>query len=343
MALTMSEIAEKVNVSQATVSRALSNDPKISKNTKLRIKRVADKLGYRCSLAARSLKLGKTNTIGIIIPDLLNPFYVEFLRALETNCYNNNHHTLVVEFGMDFDRQKECLEQLLDRGCDGVIASLFKIEPVRNLIAEFLTQKKPVFIHGLPKDLGSFAVDGTHVDMSKGIELATSHLAEFGHRNIHLIMGQHPEQDESGRIKGLKNGFLKNELKFTQETVAYRYTGNPLEDGFEATKELLRKHPETTAIMGINDMLTIGILQALAEEGLSVPKDISVIGTDNTWICRHWPSPLTSINQHTNECAKVAVDTVFNQLNNGNWDKPKCVNFSTDLTVRKSTGPARRK
>jgi len=342
MTLTMYEIAEKVNVSQATVSRALNNDPKISKSTRQRIRKVADKLGYRYSYAARSLKLGKTNTIGIIVPDFANPFYIEFIRAIETNCHNRKHHTMIVEFGMDFDHQRECLEQLLDRGCDGVIASFFKIEPVKALVGEFLTQKKPLFIHGLPSDLGSLAVDGTNIDMSRGIESAISHLVEFGHRKIHLLMSLHPEQNETGRVKGLKSGFSKRNLDLQPDTITYRYTGNQLEDGFNAAKELIRKHPETTAIIGVNDIFTMGVLHALADEGFSVPGDISVIGTDNTWICKHWPSPLTSIDQHTEECANLAVNTIFNHLNNGNSNKPKYINLSTDLVVRKSTGPARK-
>ncbi len=341
MAVTIYDIAKATKKSHATVSRALNNNPRIGIDTRRKILQVARELGYRPSHFGQALKSGKTRTLGVVIPDFSNPFYMEFLRGVEETCLEHKYQLVTMEYALDAAREYSCLEQMLERRCDGVIAFISRFTPLKNLLEEFWKIHLPCVVAGLPGDVGESKIDGTQVDIGKGIELAVEHLVKLGHRNIVMIASWPKESSGGGRVEGLKVAFAKHGLRYDDESVFVHYTGNQLRDGYEATRELLTKQPDTTAIIGTNDILITGVMRYLSECGLSVPKDISLVGTDNTWIGQYWPVALTSIDCKTQIHAKSAANLLFGRLNDKQWKEPQRLTFTPSLVIRESTGKAR--
>lgn len=342
MAVTIYDIAREAGVSYATVSRALNNHPEVNKHTQKTVRRIAKKLGYRSSFSGKTLAAGKTHSIGLVLPDFANPFYLELLRTIEETCLVCNYQMLTLEYALDAKRERACLEEMLRRRCDAVIASVTRFDDTRDLLEEFWGQL-PCYVVGLPgKDvIGSLMIDGSIVDLSKGFEEAVEHLYAFGHKNIGYVQSVPPENTDKSRNVGLSHGFSKLDLPFDNDAVFSCFSGNQMQDGEKAMTELLSRRPDITAVICTNDMVACGALKAMSNRGLSCPGDISVIGADNTWLATQWHVSLTSIDQNTRELAKTAVSSVFERLNSNDWGQRRVTYSDSSLVVRDSTGPVR--
>jgi LacI family transcriptional regulator len=247
-----------------------------------------------------------------------------------------------MSFDMDPKRERQCLEQMLERRCDGIVTFLTRFGPLKALVEEFWTSQMPFVVVGLPGDIGEVHIDGLRININTGMEKAVDHLVSLGHREI-VMVASWPAESNTGadRFPGLKEGFRKNGIPFSDDNIFFHYTGNQLHDGHVAARELLKRRPKTTAVIGVNDILITGFMRSLQEMGLKVPDDISLIGTDNTWIGQEWPVSLTTIDQKTPELAQKAVETLFLRMNSQEWDEPRHIYLETDLIVRESTGPVR--
>jgi DNA-binding LacI/PurR family transcriptional regulator len=240
---------------------------------------------------------------------------------------------------MDSSRERTCFEQMLGRRCDGIICFVSHLAPLKDLIEEFWISKMPCVIWGLPSDVGAVRVDGCSVDMSIGLEKAVKYLRDMGHRKI-LIGASWPEKNDSGesRLRELSESFSKFGLSFGKENILYRYTGNLLEDGRQVARDYLESHREATAMIGVNDLFITGFYRGITEKGLRVPEDISLIGTDNTWVGQYWQTALTSIDIKAHEGAKIVTDILFERLEAQEWDEPRHICLASDLVIRESTG-----
>jgi DNA-binding LacI/PurR family transcriptional regulator len=336
--VTIYDIAKACNTSHATVIRALKDQPHVNEETRKRIKDLAKNLGYRPSHAGRMLKSGKTNTIGLVLPDFANPYYIEFLRSVETGCFERGYQVVAIEFAMDAKRERMCLEQMLEGRSDGVITFFSRYEPVKKLIEEFWFQKIPCVAVGWPKG----GVDSVSVDVVSGMERVIDHLVELGHRNIVLFNSSPSETGvAASRRTSFERGLRKHELPFSDKNVFSRYTGDQRRDGIDGVQELMKSHPETTAIIGTNDLLIAGVMRGLWKINYRVPEDISLVGVDNTWMGQTWPIALTSIDLRTAELGQLAVKCIFDRMENQSWETPEYVELESHLIVRESTGPVR--
>lgn len=342
MTITINDVAKTLNVSCGTVSRALRGDRRISERTRKSVRLAAEELGYRPAHAAKTLKMGRTDTVGIIVPDLLNPYYVELTRQIEEELSGRQLQSMIFETALQPARERVVLERLLDRRCDGIICHLTRYEPVRDIISQFWQRKMPCVICGLIPDAGHARVDGFSIDMSTGVGMAVDHLVSLGHRRM-VFMASWPEQvSDSGRMFGWSHALQRHGLDIAGNDFITHYTGNQLRDGYDATIELLSRDPSVTAIIGANDFFIMGAMRALSESSLRVPEDMSVIGTDNTWIGRNWPVALTTIDQKISEEASLATRILFDRLDTRLWSDAVQGFIETDLVVRESTGPVRR-
>lgn len=343
MSVTIYDIAKAANTTHSTVSRALRDNPRISLKTREKIKRVARELDYRPSHAGVFLKSGKTHTVSILLPDITNPYYVQFQRALEEECFARNYQVLGMEFALDAKRERACLERMLERRSDGIVAFISRFEPLKDLVEEFWTRRLPCIVAGLPEDIGNIKVDGLYVDINHGVEMAVDHLVELGHRHI-VLAASWPSECNSGkgRFVGLKRGLEKHGLNLTSASVFSRFTGNQVADGHYAAKELFKNHPETTGVIGVNDLFITGFMKGLSEMGLKVPEDVSLVGTDNTWVAQQWPVSLTSIDLNMEKQACNAADILFDRLKKQDWSQPRHAVIKSNLIIRESTCPARK-
>ena len=344
MAITIVDIAKKANTTHGTVSRALRDSSKVNIKTRERIQMIAQKMGYRPHYAGKILKSGKTHTIGVIIPDLTNPFYVELMRAMQDECLGREYEAFCMDYAMDHQRERACLEQMLSRRCDGIITMPSKFDILGDLLNEFWDAKLPCVALGLPADIGDIKIDGIDVDIESGINAAVGHLVSLGHERI-VFAGSWPEESFNAerRFGGFEKAVKEHGLGFSSErNTLYHFSGNQVVDGRVLAETILEKIPETTGIIATNDYLAIGMMQLLNQKGIRVPDDVSIVGTDNTWIGRSWTVPLTSISQRAGGQAKAAVEMILARLEKDEWDDPKHMEWFTSLEVRESTGPAKR-
>lgn len=342
MSVTIYDIAKKAQVSHATVSRALNNHKNVNRYTRKHILDLAGKLGYRPSYVGKSLVTGKTSTIGLVLPDLSNPFYIEFLRVIEQGCMQRGYRVIALEYALDAERERMCMEEMMKGRCDGVVAVIVRFDHVRDLLEEMWGRRFPCYIDGLPfseKEI-NVKVDGSIIHLDKGYARAIEHLVSYGHKRIGFIRSIPPEAGDPGRHIGLERGFA--ELGIENTSVVYsRFSGDHIKDGRDAMADLLREESDITAVICSNDMVAYGAIKTLRSCGLRCPEDISIIGDNNTWLASDGYIPLTSIDQNTSATAKSAVKTIFERLNNPEWAKPKHEHFNSSLIVRESTGPVR--
>ncbi len=341
--VTIYDIAKACNTSHATVIRALKDRPHVKEATRRRIKELARDLGYRPSHAGQMLRTGKTNTIGLVLPDFTNPFYVEFFKGSQAVCLRHGYQLIAVEYCLDINQERVCLEQMLGRRCDGIITMPSRFEPIRDLIEEFWDSSLPCVVIGLPFDLTEGVnIDGLRIDITSGMEAAIDHLVGLGHRNIMMAASWPKECGGCGRYDAFERGLLKHGLPFDpQKNIYYHFTGDQYEDGRQIGRDILKMYPQTTAIIGANDHLIIGMMQSFMMMGVRVPEDISLVGTDNTQIGQNWVVPLTTIDQRATDQANVATELLFERIKRDEWDEPKHITWNAELVVRKSTGLVR--
>ncbi len=338
--VTIYDIAKKLGVTHATVSRALNDHPRISEKTKQRVSQAAEKMGYRRNFSARSFGTGKTHTIGLIASDLTNPYYVDCLRAAEKECESRGYTLVTLEYALNPEKERECLERMLERRCDGVLAIISQFEPVADLVAEYWDRGIGIVWPGMPYEQAEaqIAMDGISVDLAHGMSEMVMHLADLGHKEMAYIATWPKHYSDFGRFSGLAHGFKQAGLKFSQKkNVVRSYSGDQIEDGFRAAQKILASREEVTAIIATNDLVAIGAYNAITQMGLSVPGDISLAGCDDTWMSRRWPVQLTTISQEIERVAKLSVDMLFERMDQQRWTRPRYERIEPKLITRDST------
>lgn len=342
MAVTIYNVAKEIGVSSGTVSRALNNHPRVSERTRKRVEDVAKRLGYRQCVQGRFLRTGKTFTIGAVVPDLTNPYYVEIMREIEVICQDKGYRLLIMEYMQDASRERMILEQMLERQCDAVVTTITLLKPVKDLIEEFYRIHVPCVAIGLPMDTDGCWVDGTSIDMDYAMESAVGHLVELGHKDIAFIASFRPDFKGFERIDGIKNAFKRHDIPFNEKKVIVRrFSGNYFDDGVCAIDEILSKNEKITAVICHNDLVATGVMQKLYKSKVYVPNDMSVISIDNTWLSTALPITLTSIDQQKKKNAQIVTQILFDRLNNEFWNSPQQVRIKPNLIIRNSTGKAR--
>ena len=355
MAVTIYDIAERAGKSYATVSRALKGSSRISTETRERIMQIASDMDYRPDRAARSLRSQKTHTIGLVIPDVHNPFYTEFLRLVEGDCLERDYQLMAVEYALNDDRQRACLERMLELRCDGVIAFLDNSAMVRDLLDEYWAKRIPCItaVAG-----GGPRCDRVGIDLSSGVRAAVDHLAGLGHKHIAMAcsvagLTTSTIQDilkavfgtrevAADVLGGFARGLLRNGLELGEENFILHFSNQQREDGIQTAQDLVERRDRITAVIAQNDLFALGILQGLRQHGLSVPEDVSVVGCDNSWLAAGAMVPLTTIDIKIKEVARACVEMVFARLGDSEWVESKETIISdVELVVRQSTGPAR--
>jgi LacI family transcriptional regulator len=345
MTVTIYDIAKAVGTSYATVSRALSNNPNVKDATRGKILEIAQQMGYRRDFAATALKKGKSCSVGVIVSEIVNPFCTEQIRLIEEECRRRDYRTVLMDFGNNEDRQRQALEQMLSYRCDGVITSLLRYKPMEDLFQEYARRKIPCVVLGPPLDMVSDPgdyLDLIDINTSRGLEMVVEHLVSLGHRDIVCTIACPQSREEWAKGFELFGKTLKKHgLPFSPKNIYRSSPDNLLESGYDAAGHILSYYPEVTAIVGYNDIYTMGLLQAFTERGLRVPEDISLVSSDNTWLGRSLPIPLTTIDPQIRRVSAMAINLLFERFE-GNRQKAKSVTIEVDFVVRKSTTPCKK-
>ena len=329
MTVTIADVAAKAGVSTATVSRVLSGLGRASAATQARVLQAARELDYRPSEVARSLQRRSTQTIGLIITDIENPYFPQLVRSVEDAARAAGYSVLLCNAADDPDREASYLELLVDRRVDGLVIAASSLGARHG---DWLTAPP------IPVVLVNTAAPDADVptimsDNEGGGAMVTEHLLGLGHRQFGYLMPPPRNVDAPARLAGVRRALRAAELDGDHLRIA---RGEALVWGGEvAAIELLDRAPETTAFVAYNDLMAIGALRALRQRGRRVPADASVVGFDDVALAAYVDPPLTTISQRTEEMGRWAVERLIGEDGIG----PSTVRLPVDLQIRGSSGP----
>src|SRR5581483_3324279 len=306
--------------SSTTVSIVLNNAPLaryIPVTTKRRIERAAKKLGYRPNVFARSLRSKRSNTVGVMVFDMADPYCTLVLRGIENSLYQASYLPILTDVHNDRSRFERYLEMLLDRRIEALIVVANWLFVNIEVLADLEKSSVPTVMIG--HELQNPSISSVIVDNELGANTAIEHLHSLGHRKIAIIRGPKTLSDSAPRWKGVR-GFAKSSgLELDSRLIAeLPESSDPVssfEAGYTITEELLKQKRSFTAVMAFDDMTAFGAIRALANAGLRVPQDCSVIGFDDVAACSLYTPPLTTIRQPLEAMGAMAVSIALVGIN----------------------------
>jgi len=325
----ITDVALKAGVSIATVSRVVNkSDHKVNPTTREKVLATIRELDYRPNALAKGLLMKKTMTIGIIIPDISNPYYAEIVRGIQDTADRAGYAVLIHNTDGKQERIIRYIYLLREKSADGVIFCGGIINGYETLsILKELKERVVV--------VGRHEVDfpAVMVDNMGGATQAVQHLIDLGHRRIGCIGGPDGSTTAADRLTGYRNALAQNGVALNRRLVK-RGTWSP-ESGYHLTKELLEEPERPTAIFSANDQMAFGVIKAAREMGLNVPKDLAVVGFDNVPPGSYFDPPLTTVEIPMYDIGVASMRMLIDLLSGEKFEKLKL--FSTNLLVRGST------
>ena len=313
--VTIREVAKESGFSSTTVSIVLNNAPLaryIPETTKSRIQRAAKKLGYRPNLFARTLRNQRTHTVGVMVFDMTDPYCMPILRGIESALYQASFLPILTDVHNERSRFERYLEMLLDRRVEALIVVANWLFVEIDVLGDLEKSNIPTAMIGRELEAGS--VSSVIVDNEMGAHSAIEHLFSLGHRDIAFIRGPKHITDTAPRWKCIRNFAKAHSLQIKSDLVLdLPESSNPLssfEAGCSLTEELLQKKRRFTALMAFDDMTAFGAIRALANRGIKVPEQCSVIGFDDISHASVLTPALTTVRQPMGEMGKMAVSIV---------------------------------
>ncbi|HEY0578032.1 MAG TPA: LacI family DNA-binding transcriptional regulator [Pseudonocardia sp.] len=341
MAVTIQEVARAAKVSTSTVSNVLNGrQGRMLPATKLRVEETIARLGYRPNRAARQLRTGKLQMLGLVVPSVANPFWGTFAHLVESIALKSGIRVLLCNSERDAARESEYLEELWADGISGVLlcSSLPSIAHVQ----PFLERGMTIVAFDRTSQLGDPALINISVDNSLGARLATSHLLDLGHRRLAFVSGKVTSVNRQERLDGFLRTLDRAGLP-ADPALIYRDGGGEgpgefdgAEVGRAAARELLGRASPPTAIVANNDMFAIGVCAGARDAGLEVGRDVSVVGFDDIALADLTFPALTTVRQPLAEMAEVTVEYL---LRGSSARAAHSVLMRPELIVRASTGP----
>lgn len=345
--ITAKDVAHLAGVSQSTVSFVLNNVEKIgiSEATRLNVLSAAKQLGYGPFASYQSEV--SNNIIAIFVPNLLNPFYSMLVSEIQENVYQRGYCILVCETNRDSAKEREQLHLCEKSAVSGII---FGYSPDITHEIALMLHKRPAVVIGEMQDVQD--LDVVVLNSAKAGYLVANHLLELGHLNFGFLSLdlKHPNRLEGIRMALRDSGKKTNLISLSAHEFEipdsdYSAVHN-VKSGYTITNYLLDQHPETTAIIAVNDLVASGVYHALLERQLQIPKDISVCGFDNCYISTSLYPTLTTIDHCLSMRCKLAIDILFERMNPTKkkeiTDKYKYnVVYDPILIERNSTGPVK--
>ncbi|SEG57442.1 transcriptional regulator, LacI family [Bryocella elongata] len=329
----MRGIAKLAGVSSATVSRVINGSSLVRPETVERVRKVIEEAKFFPNNSATTLKYGRSDTYGVVIPDITNPFFPEFIKNFEGILVGNDKDMLMATTEFDSSRMQQCIRRMLMRKVDGVAL----------LASEIETQSFEDLIHNrvplVTMDRGHIGrgLSDVSIDNRSGMDQALQHLKGLGHKKIGYIGGVEGLTISDHRIDAFMHALQRVGLETRPEFIKvgnYRSAG-----GMNAMTELLSLKDRPTAVLAANDLSAIGGMRAAMKLGVSIPTDLSIVGFDDIELSEIVHPPLTTLRLPRPELASVFF-YALEQLKSTPHSRGKHYTVKTSLVVRESTGPA---
>lgn len=328
----MKQIAKKCGVSVATVSRVINHPESVSAETLEKIVAIMNELNYSPNEQARSLTLNKTNTIALIIPNILNPLYTQIATGIENVAHQKGYSLLLCNTEQNVYKEKEYINMLIKRKVDGLILSSSLLKGVD--IERIKKQNIPLVIVG--QNIDNVSTNMVIADLQLGTSQAINHLIEVGYRDIAFISGPSNHLESIEKYKGFEKAMMESGVEINRNYVVE--ADNEIEGGYFAAKKLLQLSRRPKAIFACNDLMAIGAMDAVKSEGFAIPKDIAIVGFDDIKMASLVEPKLTTVLHPVHKMGLIAARLLFDAIDTKEEGFYQKILLETVLKVRKSCG-----
>lgn len=331
--VTIKDVAKKAGVSVSTVSRALNNYSDINLETKEQILKIAEELGYKPNIIARSLSSNKSFRLGMLVEDyemsgMLNPLVFEMLMSFKNTATRLGYETVLLSTTSDVQKNEKLSKLFIDKQLDGMF--IMGLKMTDEYYRELSQIDKPCVLFDI--NLNNTNVGCVGVDNTRGAFLAVEHLIKLGHKKIGFINGHKDAYVSYERLDGYFLAHNRYALNVDNTLIEYAdFTDKGAED---AVERLLSKHKDLTAIFCASDIMAIGALNKLNDLGYSVPDDVSLVGFDGIYLSQCVSPKLTTIRQDTTKIGEAAANLLVNLINEQHIGR---VVIEPEIVIREST------
>jgi LacI family transcriptional regulator len=330
----LKDVAALAGVSTATVSHVINNTKYVTDETREAVQRAIEQCNYYPNAHARSLALGRTDLIGLLVSDIANPFFPELVKSIEMAAFARGYNVLLLNTNYNAARAEDYVKRLIGLNVAGVALMTAEVAP--ELVDELIAKKISVVSQ-------TFGTPGAHksnvvIDYAAGVEEAVQHLASLGHRHLVHVAG--PERLNATNVR--REAFLASVARHIPEAQTAVFAGDfKFEGGRAAANQIMARNPLPTAIFAANDMMAFGVLKELRAHGLAVPRDISLIGFDDIALAELTEPSLTTVRLSREELGRRTVEALVASIEQPG-DQGREVRIPTYLIKRASTAPPRR-
>ncbi len=336
--VTIKDIARELGISPSTVSRALKDHPDISQKTKDAVNELATRLNYRPNALALSLRSKKSNTIGLIIPEIAHDFFSSVISGIEEVAYKSGYNVMICQSNESYSREMSNVHAMISSRVAGVIVSISKETDDFQHFQAFQDAGMPVVF--FDRVVPDFEADCVLVDDEAGAYAAVKHLAEQGCVRIAHLKGPENLLISQNRMNGYVKALRDSGLEFDPALVIPCDT---FECAIEQTPALFGARPHPDGIFAVNDLTALGAMKAIRGMGLSVPADVAVVGFENSRMAALAEPSLSSVEQQGTQMGRQATLALLDWLKDENPErKPKVHTMKANLVLRDSSARGRR-
>ncbi|WP_372714302.1 LacI family DNA-binding transcriptional regulator [Ilyobacter sp.] len=330
----MSDIAKKSGVSIATVSRVINEDKNVKDSTREKVLKIIEEYDYTPSAIARNLSKKDNNTIGVVVPDISNPYFSEMVEGISEVIDRENLNILIYNTNDKIQKEQKSLQMLLEQRIKGLIITVTSesYEKGKIYLDKFLKSNIPVVLSD--RDIKDSSMDCVFIDNIGGAYKGVSLLVENKHKDIAIITGPLKSKPGRDRLKGYKNALSEKEIEITEENI---YEGDfQMESGYLLGKEILKRKKRPTAVFVSNNQMTLGFFKAMNEMKLSTPKDIAVLSFDRVELLDIFDINLTTVSASVRELGVKSAEILLERMKNRDKDISQKTILQTTLDVKGS-------
>ncbi|MEN8191696.1 MAG: LacI family DNA-binding transcriptional regulator [Bacteroidota bacterium] len=330
--ITLQSIADKLNVTKVTVSKALRNHPDISKSTAELIKKTAKKMGYIPNLAARNLSAKKTSTIGVIVPAIANSFFAQIIDSIYNCAFKSDYNIILAVSQEDTEKERKHLETMLAMRVDGIIISVCEQTNNFDMFSKIHSIDLPIVFFDRTTDDDKFS--SVTINNVLGAFTAVEKAIENGYKNIGHIGGWQNVNIGRERYTGYKKALKKYKIPLNKKLISFG--GFSEKDGFNGFMELYRSNNLPEIIFTVTFPVALGVYNAAKKIGLKIPQDIDIIAFGQSSINKYIKPKLSYVDLQINDIGVKAFEVIIDNIDQGKKFLPRKIKIDTDLIMNET-------
>jgi LacI family transcriptional regulator len=330
----LKDIAARGGVSVMTVSKVLRDAPDISAATKVRIRQLAEEMGYMPDSTAQGLRNRTTKLFGLVISAATNPIFARVVMAIEERAHEMGYDLILAHSLNLPEREEHVIRRLLSRRVDGLfLTPVYRLEPTAQIYDDLLRYGTPTVLLGHRAPFCEKFVN-VETDDVAGSYAMTRHLLALGHKQIAFFTGPAAAPSSRERLEGYRRALRDSEIESDDRLIFN--AGSTIEEGEKAALQMLNEAPKVTAVQAVNDLVAIGAATIFLNQGLKIPEELSIGGFGNLLISEHFRIPLTTIRQPKLRLGVAAMESMFKLLGG---ERPAPKRLPAEIVIRHSTAP----